>query len=143
MKRTLLVCLVLTAVLVCGMALAQQAATSAPSLTVSRMEIAGSVENRQPVGIAATFPASTEKVYCYIELKDVPQDTTITYVWMLGPNEMAKVTQDAMEDLGEQNPGRHEGRLESGPRGCFRRGAQVGDIQGGVASLQKVEPSSW
>jgi hypothetical protein len=57
------------------------------------MEIAGSVENREPVGIAASFPATLEKVYCYLEFKDVPQDTTITYVWTLGQNEIGKVTQ--------------------------------------------------
>jgi hypothetical protein len=57
------------------------------------MEIAGSVENREPVGIAASFPATQEKVYCYLEFKDVPQDTTITYVWTLGQDDMGKVTQ--------------------------------------------------
>ncbi len=57
------------------------------------MEIAGSVENREPAGVAAAFPATTEKVYCYVEIKDAPKDTTITYVWTLGPNEMGKVTQ--------------------------------------------------
>ncbi|HUI68163.1 MAG TPA: DUF2914 domain-containing protein [Nitrospirota bacterium] len=65
----------------------------AEGLTISRMEIAGSVENREPVGIAASFPATQEKVYCYLEFKDVPQDTTITYVWTLGQNDMGKVTQ--------------------------------------------------
>ena len=65
----------------------------AASLTISRMEIASSVENREPVGIAATFPTTQEKVYCYLEIKDVLQDTTITYVWTLGQNDMGKVTQ--------------------------------------------------
>ena len=65
----------------------------AAGLTISRMEIAGSVENREPVGIAASFPATQEKVFCYLEFKDVPQDTTITYVWTLGQNDMGKVTQ--------------------------------------------------
>ncbi len=74
---------------------AKNPATPAPaaSLTISRMEIAGSVENREPVGIAASFPATQEKVYCYLEFKDVPQDITITYVWTLGQNDMGKVTQ--------------------------------------------------
>jgi hypothetical protein len=65
----------------------------AASLTISRMEIAGSIENREPVGIAATFPSTQEKVYCYLEFKDVPQDTAITYVWTLGQNELGKMTQ--------------------------------------------------
>jgi hypothetical protein len=57
------------------------------------MEIASSIENRGPVGIAASFPASQEKVYCYLDIKNVSKDTTITYVWTLGANEMGKVTQ--------------------------------------------------
>lgn len=74
---------------------AKTPATPAPaaSLTISRMEIAGSVENREPVGIASSFPATQEKVSCYVELRDVPQDTSITYVWTLGQNDMGKVTQ--------------------------------------------------
>lgn len=72
---------------------AAKAAAPVPSLTISRMEIAGSVEDRQPVGIAATFPASQEKVFCYVELKDVPKDTTITFAWTFGQNETDKVTQ--------------------------------------------------
>jgi hypothetical protein len=75
----------------------QKAAEPAAGLSISRMEIAGSVENREPLGIAATFPATTEKVYCYLEFKDVPQDTTITYVWTLGQDEMGKVTQQVKQ----------------------------------------------
>ena len=65
----------------------------ASGLTISRMEIAGSVENREPVGTAASFPASQEKVFCYVELKDVPKDAAITFVWTLGANDMGKVSQ--------------------------------------------------
>lgn len=74
---------------------AKTPATPAPaaSLSISRMEIAGSVENREPVGIASSFPATQEKVYCYLELRDVLQDTSITFVWTLGQNDMGKVTQ--------------------------------------------------
>lgn len=71
---------------------AAKAAAPASSLTISRMDIASSVDNRQPVGIAATFPASQEKVFCYVELKDVPKDTTITFAWTYG-NDTDKVTQ--------------------------------------------------
>jgi hypothetical protein len=102
MKKSLVAWAVFVLVLLAGMVQAQQQSApapaakseaAAPSLTISRMEIAASVENRQPVGIAATFPASTDKVYCYLELKEVPKDTTITYVWSLGPNEIGKVSQ--------------------------------------------------
>ncbi len=119
MRKPLIACLVFALVLSAGTVLAQQqtapapapaapapaapapaapapaakAEAAAPSLNISRMEIAAAVENRQPTGIAASFPATTEKVFCYLELKDVPKDTTITYVWTLGQNEMGKVSQ--------------------------------------------------
>ncbi len=111
MKKPLIACLVFVMVLAAGIVSAQQqtapapaapatsapaapaAPAAAPSLNITRMEIASGVEDRQPVGIAATFPATTEKVFCYLEFKDVPNDTSITYVWTLGPNEMGKVTQ--------------------------------------------------
>ncbi len=120
MKKAFIYCLAFALCLSAGIVLAQQTTAPAPapaapaapatpapaaapapaakvpaaaSLNISRMEIAGSVENHEPVGTAATFPANTEKVYCFLELKGVPQDTTITYVWTLGPNEMGKVTQ--------------------------------------------------
>ena len=119
MKKALIFGLVLSLFVLAGIVMAQQ--TSAPSapapaaspapqapaapakaaapapaaaLTVSRLEICGSIENRQPMGIATTFAATQEKVFCYLEFKDVPKDTKITYVWTLGLNEMGKVTQD-------------------------------------------------
>lgn len=77
-----------------GQADAQTPAAATASLNLTRMEIAGSVENREPVGIAAVFPATQETVYCYLEFRDVPQDTTVTYVWTLGQNEMDRMTQE-------------------------------------------------
>ncbi|HXY55789.1 MAG TPA: DUF2914 domain-containing protein [Nitrospirota bacterium] len=76
---------------------AKAPAPEAPGLNIARMEIAGSVEDREPVGIAATFPDNTDKVYCFVEVKDAPMDTSITFVWTLGPNEMGKVTQQVKQ----------------------------------------------
>ena len=72
---------------------AAKAAAPAPSLNIARMVIAGSVEDREPAGIASTFPDNTDKVYCFVEMKDAPKDTSITFVWTMGPKEMGKVTQ--------------------------------------------------
>ena len=117
MNKALIGCLVFILFLAAGVVLAQQTPTPsmpaepaspampatpenpptapapAAALAISRMEIASSVENREPVGIAASFPETQEKVYCYLEFKDVPQDATVTYVWTLGQNDMGKVTQ--------------------------------------------------
>lgn len=103
MKKLTMVFLVVCLTVLTGAALAQQApappaapagkAAPAPAagLTIARMEIASSVENREPVGIAATFPSTQEKVYCFLEFQNVPAETSVTVVWTLGLNEMGKV----------------------------------------------------
>ena len=48
--------------------------------TIARMEIASSVENREPVGIAASFPATQEKVFLFLEFKDVKAETSVNVV---------------------------------------------------------------
>jgi len=103
MKKVTVFVLVLCLTVLTGAALAQQQAPAATapavkaapapaaSLTIARMEIASSVENREPVGIAATFPATQEKVYCFLEFQNVPAETSVTVVWTLGMNEMGNV----------------------------------------------------
>lgn len=110
MKKAAVFVLVVCLSVFAGMALAQQQApapapapapTPAPApatktapeagLTIARMEIASSVENREPVGIAASFPATQEKVFLFLEFKDVKAETSVNVVWTLGMNEMGKV----------------------------------------------------
>jgi hypothetical protein len=69
---------------------ATKAPAPAPSLTISRMEIASNVMDRKPVDVATSFPAGTEKVYCYLEFKDVKKEATVNIVWTLGQKEMGK-----------------------------------------------------
>ena len=76
-------------------AAAPSKAAPAAKFTISRMDIATNVEKRQPTGVATTFPASTEKLYCYLELENVSANTSFTFVWTLGLNELARVTQTA------------------------------------------------
>ncbi|MFB3887696.1 MAG: DUF2914 domain-containing protein [Thermodesulfobacteriota bacterium] len=61
-------------------------------LTISRAVIGTGVENREPVGVAETFPATTEKVYCFIEATDIPKDSEVTFVWFHGKDEKLKTT---------------------------------------------------
>ncbi len=56
----------------------------AAGLTVTRMVIAGALRDRRPVNIGTTFPASQDKVFCYIELAGVTRDQKIAYVWTYG-----------------------------------------------------------
>lgn len=57
---------------------------------VKRLVIGTGVENGEPVGVAETFPASTEKVYCFLEATDIAKDTEISFVWFSGEKEMSK-----------------------------------------------------
>jgi hypothetical protein len=106
MRKTIILGIVLSVSLAALAATAQQTAPIAtpapaeaakapepaqvPSLTISRMEIAANVMDRKPVDVASSFPASTEKVYCYLEFKDVKKEATVNIVWTLGEKEMGK-----------------------------------------------------
>ncbi len=61
-------------------------------LRIERMVIATGVENREPQGVAETFPATTEKVYCFIEARNISQDSQVVLVWYHGNNEMLRTT---------------------------------------------------
>lgn len=63
---------------------------SAPQFEISRMVVATGVENREPVGVADTFPASTEKVYCFIEAANISGAAEVTFVWFHGGKEMRR-----------------------------------------------------
>ena len=60
------------------------------SFTIKRLVVGTGVENGEPVGVAETFPASTEKVYCFLEAGDIAKDTEATFVWFHGEKEMLK-----------------------------------------------------
>jgi len=101
MKRAVILGIVFSLVAVAVPVMAQQApeaavpasapAAPAPGLTIARMEICGSVMDRKPVDASSTFAASQDKVYCYLEFRDVKQETTVNVVWTLGQKEMGKV----------------------------------------------------
>jgi hypothetical protein len=58
--------------------------------TIARLVVGTGVENREPVGVAGTFPATTEKVYCFLEAAEILKDTEISFVWFQGEKEMLK-----------------------------------------------------
>ena len=59
--------------------------------TVSRLEIAGSIENLEPVCVVDIFAASTENVYCFLEAASIKKDTTVTFAWYHQEKRMAIV----------------------------------------------------
>jgi len=58
--------------------------------TIKRLVVGTGVENLEPVGVAETFPASTEKVYCFLEATDISKDMEVSFVWFNGDKEMSK-----------------------------------------------------
>ena len=70
----------------------EKAKTEKTGLTVARLVIGTGVENREPVGVAETFPGATEKVYCFLEATNIPEDMEITVIWFHGEKEMLKTT---------------------------------------------------
>jgi hypothetical protein len=61
-------------------------------MTIARLVVGTGVEKGEPVGIAEKFSATTEKVYCFLEAKNIPKDTEISFVWIQGQKELLKTT---------------------------------------------------
>jgi hypothetical protein len=59
--------------------------------TIARMVIAGSVEDREPVGVVDAFASSTERVYCFLEATQIKEDFTVKFVWYHGDQKTAEV----------------------------------------------------
>ncbi|MCX5906491.1 MAG: DUF2914 domain-containing protein [Deltaproteobacteria bacterium] len=62
------------------------------TLAIARLVVGTGVENREPVGAAETFPATTEKVYCFLEATNVSKDTEVAVIWTRGDKEMLKTS---------------------------------------------------
>jgi hypothetical protein len=60
--------------------------------TISRLVVGTGIENREPTGVAESFPASTEKVFCFLDAKDISKEYEISFVWFNGQTEMRKTT---------------------------------------------------
>ena len=70
-------------------------AVSIPALagtTVVRKAFGTGVTDREPVGVAETFPADVGKVYFFNQLTDIGDPTTVHHVWLFNGQEMANVT---------------------------------------------------
>jgi len=62
-----------------------------PGFIISRMVICGKIADTEPVAIGGTFSAVTEKVYCFLEARNIEEDTTVSFVWYFENQEMARV----------------------------------------------------
>ncbi len=97
MKRQKIIRLVLCSITVFVWTMVPQAygeekAKEDAGLTIARLVVGTGVENSEPVGATETFPASTEKVYCFLEATNIAKDTEVSFVWSYGDKEMLKTT---------------------------------------------------
>ncbi len=96
MKRKKMVLLLTSMVILAwGMipqAYGQEKVKEGAGLIIVRLVVGTGVENSEPVGAAETFPASTEKVYCFLEATNIAKDTEVSFVWSYGGKEMLKTT---------------------------------------------------
>jgi len=68
-------------------------AESAPKeMGIARAVVGTGVEKMEPVGVAETFPAATEKVFCFLEVNNIPKDMEVSFVWSQGGKEMRKIS---------------------------------------------------
>ena len=86
----LLISMVILAWVMTPQAYGQEKTKEGASLTIARLVVGTGVENSEPAGAAETFPASTEKVYCFLEATNIAKDTEVSFVWSYGDKEMLK-----------------------------------------------------
>ena len=70
----------------------QNGPKEAAGFTISGAVVGTGVENKEPVGVAETFPGTTEKVYCFLDATDISKDTDVSFVWFHGQGEKLKTT---------------------------------------------------
>jgi len=72
---------------VCGPAAAQET-----NFQVAQFVVCSGVQNHAPVNVMDVFPAGTERVFCFLDARDVRQDTQVQIVWYHQDEELARVT---------------------------------------------------
>ncbi|MGQ9694670.1 MAG: DUF2914 domain-containing protein [Thermodesulfobacteriota bacterium] len=64
----------------------------AASFTIAQLAVGTEIKDRELLGKADSFPATTEKVYCFLLAYDVTEDTEVTFVWYHGKNALLKTS---------------------------------------------------
>jgi len=62
-----------------------------PGFSINRMEVSRNIEDREPVASGEIFSAASEKLYCFLDARNIEQDTPISFVWFHESREMARV----------------------------------------------------
>lgn len=63
-----------------------------PALKIARLLITESIRDREPAGPATkVFSSDLEKVYCFVDVRDIIKDTFITFTWYYSEKAVAKI----------------------------------------------------
>jgi hypothetical protein len=84
---------VLVSSLLATSAVAQGAAQAGAAAPMAEAAVGTSVAERALQGAAESFPAGTERVYCFARITNVPVDGEVEFVWFKGDAEQARVKQ--------------------------------------------------
>lgn len=68
-----------------------KAEAASKEMVIARAVVSTGVDKMEPVGAAETFPAATEKVFCFIEASNIPKDMEVSFVWSQGGKEVRKI----------------------------------------------------
>lgn len=90
-KRMMLHVAIVAGVVMMLMPVATATSAEADAMSIARLELCNGVENREPVGAADTFAADIATVYAFLEMRDIPEETTVSFVWFHGDDEVARV----------------------------------------------------
>ncbi len=65
---------------------------SAPAFSIARLIISENIMDREPAGATKVFSSDLEKVYCFLDARDIAVDTFVTFTWFYGDKTAAKVS---------------------------------------------------
>ena len=89
-----LICLIMSAIIpfLLFFTLAPSASSmDDPGFTIGRMVLCKSIINREPMEISQLFSVATKKVYCFLEARDIEDDTEVRFVWYHNDTEVDSV----------------------------------------------------
>jgi hypothetical protein len=79
------------ALLILLISLSPASAMDDPGFAISRMVTCEAVSDKEPVHPSEIFTVDNGTVYCFLEARDIEQDTTISFVWYYDKREMARI----------------------------------------------------
>ena len=63
-----------------------------PGFIINRMVMCGGIADKEPVNVTDTFSTEMGIAYCFLEAKEIENDTTVTFIWYFESKEMARVS---------------------------------------------------